>query len=96
MRVWCLVLGVWSLATPGLRAQGLEYVKEHYTKTEHTNKCCNHWLDSESSLIISLHFISCIEEIAYKKGFINEEQLLKSAEKYGKSGYGSYLKDLVK
>ena len=40
--------------------------------------------------------ISCIEEIAYKKGFINEEQLLKSAEKYGKSGYGSYLKDLVK
>ncbi|QIG90180.1 glucose-1-phosphate thymidylyltransferase RfbA [Chryseobacterium sp. POL2] len=40
--------------------------------------------------------ISCIEEIAYRKGFINEEQLLKSAEKYGKSGYGSYLKNLVK
>jgi glucose-1-phosphate thymidylyltransferase len=39
--------------------------------------------------------ISCIEEIAYKKGFINEEQLLKSAEKYGKSGYGDYLKKLV-
>lgn len=39
--------------------------------------------------------ISCIEEIAYKKGFINEEQLLKSAEKYGKSGYGSYLKALI-
>jgi glucose-1-phosphate thymidylyltransferase len=31
--------------------------------------------------------ISCIEEIAYKKGFINREQLLKSAEKYVKSGY---------
>ncbi len=40
--------------------------------------------------------ISCIEEIAYRKGFINEEQLLKSAEKYGKSGYGSYLKKLVR
>lgn len=40
--------------------------------------------------------ISCIEEIAYKKGFINDEQLLKSAEKYGKSGYGSYLKSILK
>ena len=38
--------------------------------------------------------VSCIEEIAYHKGFINEEQLLKSAEKYGKSGYGAYLKRL--
>lgn len=40
--------------------------------------------------------ISCIEEIAYKKGFINKEQLLAAAEKYGKSGYGEYLKTLVK
>lgn len=40
--------------------------------------------------------ISCIEEIAFRKGFINDEQLLKSAEKYGKSGYGSYLKKLVR
>jgi glucose-1-phosphate thymidylyltransferase len=39
--------------------------------------------------------ISCIEEIAYSKGFINKEQLLKSAEKYGKSGYGDYLKKLI-
>jgi glucose-1-phosphate thymidylyltransferase len=39
--------------------------------------------------------ISCIEEIAYLKGFINKEQLLKSAEKYGKSGYGDYLKGLL-
>ncbi len=39
--------------------------------------------------------ISCIEEIAYHKGFINEEQLLQAAEKYGKSGYGSYLKNLI-
>ncbi len=39
--------------------------------------------------------ISCIEEIAFKKGFINKEQLLQAAEKYGKSGYGSYLKNLM-
>jgi glucose-1-phosphate thymidylyltransferase len=38
--------------------------------------------------------ISCIEEIAYRKGFITKEQLLISAEKYGKSGYGEYLKNL--
>ncbi|MBK9225113.1 MAG: glucose-1-phosphate thymidylyltransferase RfbA [Flavobacterium sp.] len=40
--------------------------------------------------------ISCIEEIAYRKGFINKEQLLKVADKYGKSGYGDYLKNIVK
>ena len=39
--------------------------------------------------------ISCIEEIAYVKGFITKEQLLESAEKYGKSGYGDYLKKLI-
>ena len=39
--------------------------------------------------------ISCIEEIAYKKGFINKEQLLLAADKYGKSGYGDYLKKMV-
>ena len=39
--------------------------------------------------------ISCIEEIAYSKGFINREQLLEAAAKYGKSGYGDYLKALV-
>lgn len=39
--------------------------------------------------------IGCIEEIAYRNGFINQEKLLKSAEKLGKSGYGEYLKRLV-
>ena len=39
--------------------------------------------------------VSCIEEIAYRKGFINKEQLLAAAEKYGKSGYGAYLKSIV-
>ncbi|WP_346983880.1 glucose-1-phosphate thymidylyltransferase RfbA [Chryseobacterium sp. POE27] len=40
--------------------------------------------------------IGCIEEIAFRNKFIGEEQLLKAAEKYGKSGYGEYLKNLVK
>ncbi len=39
--------------------------------------------------------ISCIEEIAYKKGFIDKEQLLEAAAKYGKSGYGEYLKNIL-
>ena len=39
--------------------------------------------------------ISCIEEIAYKKGFITKDQLLESAQKYGKSGYGDYLRSII-
>ncbi|KXH82996.1 glucose-1-phosphate thymidylyltransferase RfbA [Chryseobacterium kwangjuense] len=39
--------------------------------------------------------IGCIEEIAFRNKFINEEKLLKTAGKYGKSGYGEYLKKLV-
>ncbi len=39
--------------------------------------------------------IGCIEEIAFTNGFINEEQLLKQAEKLRHSGYGLYLEKLV-
>ena len=39
--------------------------------------------------------IGCIEEAAYKSGFINKEQLLELAEPLMKSGYGTYLKNLV-
>lgn len=38
--------------------------------------------------------IGCIEEIAYRKGFINREQLLSIAEPLRKSGYGEYLINL--
>ncbi len=40
--------------------------------------------------------ISCIEEIAYYMGFINENQLRKLAEPLMKSGYGQYLLDLIR
>jgi glucose-1-phosphate thymidylyltransferase len=39
--------------------------------------------------------IGCIEEIAYRMGFINKQQLASIAQKYIKSGYGQYLLKLV-
>ncbi len=36
-------------------------------------------------------YISCIEEIAYKRGFITKEQLLKLAEPLMKTDYGKYM-----
>ena len=39
--------------------------------------------------------IGCIEEIAYRNGFIGKEKLLEAAGKLGKSGYGAYLRRLV-
>ena len=39
--------------------------------------------------------ISAPEEIAFRKGWITKEQLLETAEKYGKSTYGKYLKSIA-
>ncbi len=39
--------------------------------------------------------IGCIEEVAYRKGFINGEQLAKLAQPLLKSGYGKYLLELI-
>jgi glucose-1-phosphate thymidylyltransferase len=36
--------------------------------------------------------VGCIEEVAYRHGFISREQLLEIARVYEKSGYGKYLK----
>jgi len=62
------------------------------------------WLDTgtQQSLLQASNFIasmeerqglkiSCIEEIAYKRGFISCEQLVKLGEDLGKSAYGQYL-----
>ena len=38
--------------------------------------------------------IGCIEEVAYRMGFIDKEQLLGLAAEYEKSGYGEYLRKL--
>ena len=40
--------------------------------------------------------IGCIEEAAYRMGFINDQKLLEIAEPLKKSGYGEYLINLVK
>lgn len=39
--------------------------------------------------------IGCIEEMAYKMGFINKKQLIKLAKPLLKSGYGEYLQKLI-
>ena len=40
--------------------------------------------------------IACIEEVAWRKGWIDDGQLSRLAEGYGTSSYGLYLKDLAK
>jgi glucose-1-phosphate thymidylyltransferase len=39
--------------------------------------------------------IGCIEEIAFKMGFITKEKLLEQAQALAKSGYGVYLKNII-
>ena len=63
------------------------------------------WLDTgtHESLLEAGEFIAtierrqglkmaCIEEIAYKLGYIGKEQLLKAAENHKKNSYGDYLR----
>lgn len=38
--------------------------------------------------------IGCIEEVAYRRGFISKDQLMELARPFEKSGYGVYLKNL--
>ncbi len=40
--------------------------------------------------------ISCIEEIAWRMGFIDDKKLAQLAEDLGKSAYGAYLKQFIR
>jgi glucose-1-phosphate thymidylyltransferase len=66
------------------------------------------WLDTgtHDSLIEAAQFVQiierrqglkicCPEEIAYKNGYIDAKQVAVLAEKFGKSGYGDYLRDML-
>ena len=66
------------------------------------------WLDTGTfeSLIEAASFVqtletrqgmkvACLEEIAFRQGFIDRDQLMRLAKPLEKSGYGSYLIDLA-
>src|SRR4030095_2854569 len=40
--------------------------------------------------------IGCIEEVAYRMGYINQDELMDISSHLEKSGYGLYLKNLLK
>jgi len=40
-------------------------------------------------------YIACLEEIAYKKGFISREELIELAKPLMKSEYGNYLMQIA-
>ena len=39
--------------------------------------------------------VACLEEIAYRQGFIGDKELAQAAEQYAKSGYGQYLQTIL-
>lgn len=85
-----------------------EYLKQERLKVELFGRGMA-WLDTgtPSGLLSAANFVeavqtrqglyvSCIEEIAYRKGYIDEKQLLKLAEPLKKVDYGKYLLGLLK
>ncbi|MFW2524730.1 glucose-1-phosphate thymidylyltransferase RfbA [Aliarcobacter butzleri] len=85
-----------------------EYLKKGKLKVELLGRGFA-WLDTgtHDSLIEAGQFvqtiehrqgykIACLEEIAYKNGWIDKEKILEIAKPLSKNGYGQYLYDLVK
>lgn len=85
-----------------------EYLKREKLKVELLGRGFA-WLDTgtHDSLIEAGQFvqtiehrqgykIACLEEIAYRNGWINKEKILEIAKPLSKNGYGQYLYDLVK
>lgn len=80
-----------------------EYIKRGKVRAEFLNRG-NAWLDTgthktmlEASMFIQAIesrqglYIACIEEIAFRQGFINKEQLIALGQKMKNSDYGQYL-----
>ncbi len=85
-----------------------EYLKKGKLKVELLGRGFA-WLDTgtHDSLIEAGQFvqtiehrqgykIACLEEIAYRNGWIDKEKILEIAKPLSKNGYGQYLYDLVK
>lgn len=84
-----------------------EYMKQKKLKVEKLGRGMT-WFDTgtHDALLETASFvqtiqrrqglqISCPEEIAYKKGWIDSAQLLELSQKFIKTDYGKYLKDLA-
>ena len=84
-----------------------EYMKQGKLKVEKLGRGMT-WFDTgtHDALLETASFVQtiqkrqgmqvcCPEEIAYKKGWINKGKLLELAEKFMKTEYGVYLKDLA-
>jgi len=85
-----------------------EYLKRRKLKVELLGRGFA-WLDTgtHDSLIEAGQFvqtiehrqgykIACLEEIAYRNGWINKEKILEIAKPLSKNGYGQYLYNLIK
>ena len=84
-----------------------EYMKREKLKVEKLGRGMT-WFDTgtHDALLETASFVQtiekrqglqvcCPEEIAYKNGWINAEELLKLAQRFMKTDYGKYLKDLA-
>jgi glucose-1-phosphate thymidylyltransferase len=86
----------------------LEYLKKEKLKTKLLGRGFA-WLDtgthdsmlgaSEFIAVVEKrqgHKIGCIEEVAYRMGYITKEQLIELAKPFMKSQYGEYIMKVVK